>query len=93
MRKPDGFDNVEAIGNSEYKRLPAGGYVARITKVTDTPDRDNVADLLVSYHLQNYVLPLLEEEEVKFDPLDETQVDLSGIVNAPTKSEADDSDD
>ena len=62
-------------------------------KVTDTPDRDNVADLLVSYHLQNYVLPLLEEEEVKFDPLDETQVDLSGIVNAPTKSEADDSDD
>lgn len=40
MRKPDGFDNVEAIGNSEYKRLPAGGYVARITKVTDTPEKN-----------------------------------------------------
>lgn len=62
-------------------------------KVTDAPERANVADLLVSWHLQNYVLPLLQEEEVTFDPLDETQVDLSGIVNAPTQSEADDSDD
>lgn len=40
MRKPDGFDNVEAIGNSEYKRLPAGGYVARITAVEDNPDKN-----------------------------------------------------
>ena len=49
--------------------------------VTDTPERANVADYLVSWHIQQYVLPLLKEEEVKFDPLDETQVDLSGLVN------------
>ncbi len=45
--------------------------------------RSSVADLLVSWHLQEYVLPLMEEEEVSFDPMDESQVDLSGIVNAP----------
>jgi hypothetical protein len=40
MKKPNGFDNVEAIGNTEYKRLPAGGYVARIIKVTDNPEKN-----------------------------------------------------
>ena len=45
------------------------------------PERSDVADLLVSWHIQEYVLPLLKEEEVKFDPLDETQVDLSGLIN------------
>ena len=44
-----------------------------------------VCDLLVSWHIQEYVLPLLKEEEVRFDPFDETQVDLSGIVNAPVQ--------
>ena len=48
----------------------------------EAPERADVADLLVSWHIQEYVLPLLKEEEVKFDPLDETQVDLSGLVNA-----------
>lgn len=42
-----------------------------------------VCDLLVSWHIQEYVLPLLVEVEDPFDPYDETQVDLSGIVNAP----------
>ena len=50
--------------------------------VSDTPLRSDVADLLVSWHIQEYVLPLLAEEEVTFDPMDETQVDLSGIKNA-----------
>ena len=31
-------------------------------------------DLLVSWHVQEYVLPLLKEEEVKFDPYDESKV-------------------
>ena len=42
-----------------------------------------VADLLVSWHIQEYVLPLHVEVEEVFDPYDENQVDLSGIVNAP----------
>ena len=41
-----------------------------------------VTDLLVSWHYQRVVLPSITTTEKKFDPYDETQVDLSGIVNA-----------
>lgn len=46
------------------------------------PVRSSVADLLVSWYIQEYVLPTQVEEEVLFDPMDESQVDLSGIANA-----------
>ena len=41
-----------------------------------------VCDLLVSWHIQTVVLPSITVEESLFDPYDETQIDLSGIVNA-----------
>ena len=41
-----------------------------------------VCDLLVSWHVQQVLLPSLAEEENPFDPLDKTQVDLTGIVHA-----------
>ena len=41
-----------------------------------------VTDLLVSWHYQREVLPTLVQQEKKFDPYDEKQVDLTGIVNA-----------
>lgn len=44
-----------------------------------------LTDLLVSWHIQEFVIPMHQEDEVKFDPMDETQVDLSGIVNAKDK--------
>jgi hypothetical protein len=44
-----------------------------------------VCDLLVSWHIQTIVLPTQIVEETDFEPFDETQVDLSGIVNAPVK--------
>ena len=49
-----------------------------------------VCDLLVNWHYQEVVLPALTGEEKPFDPLDENQVDLSGIVNAkdPEPTEA-----
>ena len=40
----------------------------------------SITDCLVSGYIQEFILPLEVEEEVKFDPLDETQVDLSGLV-------------
>ena len=47
-----------------------------------------VADLLVSWHIQEVVIPSqTEDAESVFDPYDETQVDLSGIVNAKVPSE------
>ena len=41
-----------------------------------------VTNLLVLWYVDSQVLPTVEEEDVRFDPTDETQVDLSGIVNA-----------
>ena len=41
-----------------------------------------VCDLLVNWHIQQVVLPELTITITPFDPYDETQVDLSGIVNA-----------
>ena len=42
----------------------------------------DVCDLLVNWHYKTIVLPSLTVEEKVFDPYDEKQVDLSGIVNA-----------
>ena len=39
-------------------------------------------DLLVSWHIQEVVLPTQIEEEVGFNPLDKTQVDLSDHPDA-----------
>ena len=41
-----------------------------------------VCDLLVNWHIHTVVLPSITVEDSPFDPYDETQVDLSGIVNA-----------
>ena len=43
---------------------------------------NQVCDLLVNWHIQTVVLPSISVEDSHFDPYDENQVDLSGIVNA-----------
>jgi len=40
MKKFDNWDSVEEIGNSASKVLPAGGYVGKITAVTDVPEKE-----------------------------------------------------
>ena len=42
----------------------------------------DACDLLVSWHIQEIVLPAQLKEEEVFDPMDKTQVDLSDIPNA-----------
>lgn len=39
MNPINNWNNIEAQGNEEYKRLVPGGYVCRITKVEDHPDK------------------------------------------------------
>jgi len=53
----------------------------------DAPKRYHVADLLTAWHIQEYVLPYMIEEEALFDPMDETQVDLSGLPHIPKETE------
>ena len=44
---------------------------------------DEVGELLVSWYIQEIILPTQVVEEVIFDPLDETQVDLTGLRGYP----------
>lgn len=60
-----------------------GYYVPDPEAPADGPKRSNVADLLTAWHIQEYVLPTLAEEEALFDPMDENQVDLSGLPHGP----------
>ena len=46
----------------------------------------SATDLFASWYIENYILPLHREEEAPFNPQDPTQVDLTGIVNAPKAS-------
>ena len=57
-------------------------------KVTGDKGGDNsVSDLLVSWHYQEVVLPTITEEDVAFDPKDETQVDLTTTQVPPETEE------
>jgi len=44
----------------------------------------DVADLLASWYIQNFITPLHAGEEDRFDPLDSSQVDLEYIAPEPT---------
>ena len=47
---------------------------------------ENFTDLLVSWHIQEVVIPSQAVEELPFDPMDETQVDLT-VNPTPTETE------
>lgn len=48
---------------------------------------NTIADMLVSWHIQEYVLPAMEEEKVLFDPLDPSQIDLTTTVETVVREE------
>ena len=66
--------SIATATNDAY--LKASGDEAGIASYSD------VCDLLVWWHYQQVFLPSITVEESPFDPMDESQVDLSGIVNA-----------
>ena len=53
------------------------------TEVITFSSYASTADLFASWYIQEYILPVHQEEEAPFDPYDSSQVDLTGIVNAP----------
>ena len=73
-RKSTAATNVANTVNDTY--LKASGEISGVASY------GQVCDLLVNWHIQTVVLPELTIEESPFDPYDESQVDLSGIVNA-----------
>ncbi len=73
-RRSEAASSIATAANDTY--IKVSGDSAGVASY------DEVCDLLVNWHIQQIVLPSLVEEEKRFDPLDESQVDLSGIVNA-----------
>ena len=64
-----------------------GIYNEKVTKLSSArvesdSEYGSITDCLVSGYIQEFIVPLQIEEETKFDPMDESQVDLSGLVNA-----------
>ena len=96
-RVASGVNDLLKHDMDAYSRLFSSRRSETATKVADTAndtylkasgDTAGVAsygavtDLLVSWHYQKEILPTITEQEKKFDPYDENQVDLSGIVHA-----------
>ena len=85
----DDLADVAAYFGEDYMALNERGAIPEEITAKDAPIRfseyENVSDLLVNWYVETFIAPLHVEEETIFDPLDPTQVDLSGLVNAPKK--------
>ena len=96
-RVSDGIGDLLAADMRHYDQFFSSRKNQRATDLADTVNDTylktsgdksgtasygQVCDLLVNWHIQTVVLPSITVEEFHFDPYDESQVDLSGIVNA-----------
>ena len=85
-------DCVAFYGTSDETRHQEHNIRAANTKATVEDDivafsdYASFTDLLASWYIQEYILPLHREEEAPFNPYDTTQVDISGLANAPAAS-------
>ncbi len=75
-KRNDTATQVANTANDTY--LKASGDSAGVASY------GQVCDLLVSWHYQQIILPTITDDVLPFDPYDESQVDLSGNVNANT---------
>ena len=73
----------EAVAENNRAEIPEAA------KNENSPIRfseyENAADLLANWYIQTYIVPQHVEEEKPFNPLDPSQVDLTGLVNAKKK--------
>ncbi len=80
------FNDNTKQGASKLANSVNDTYLKTSGDASGIASYDQVVDLLVSWHIQKIVLPAQQEEaESVFDPYDESQVDLSGIVGALDK--------
>ena len=76
------FDNRVSTTSSDLASSVNDAYLKLSGEEGGSDSYAEVCDLLVNWHIQTVVLPSITVEDSPFDPYDETQVDLSGIVNA-----------
>ena len=79
-----GVSDLLAKDLDQYNRFSGEKDSAptKISGLTEEGARETACDLLVSWYIQEFILPNQVETETKFDPFDESKVDLTGIVNA-----------
>ena len=68
------------FGKTQAQAVTASGVPAG--QGVSVENYDDTSDLLVAWYIQEIYLPSIAITERPFDPMDENQVDLSGIVNA-----------
>ena len=89
---------VNAQANSQVREdvdtwdafvAPAENLAAEKAAKEGLEDTTNseIAELLTRWHYQEVVIPSITEPEVEFDPMDETQVDLTGLPHIPDPTE------
>lgn len=78
------YGKTEASKKQSHNIRTSGDATTEETSLITFSEYSSAADLFASWYIQEYILPLHVEEEAPFDPYDPTQVDLTGIVNAPS---------
>ena len=76
------YTPLQNLKNGESSKLKSDIQVYESYFGGEECINDGFCDVLVVWHIETVILPQMEEEEEAFDPTDENQVDLSGIVNA-----------
>ena len=71
----------EAVATWDEFVAPAEVLAAEKAEKEGLKDTTNaeIAELLAKWYYQEVILPSITEPEVEFDPMDETQVDLTGL--------------
>ena len=60
----------------------AESYGEEFVDIITYSQYEHGSQILTSWYIQEFIVPMHQEEEQPFNPLDPSQVDLSGIVNA-----------
>lgn len=88
LKALEALDAVTGAGATARVKEAESAYVKHDLSLCDAFFGDGetedakACDLLVSWHIQEIVLPSLVEEDELFDPMDKTQVDLSDHPDA-----------
>ena len=77
------YDHAKETRNQEHNLKDINGDNPEdATDVVTFSSYSSSTDLFASWYIQHYILPEHREEEAPFDPLDPTQVDLTGTAAA-----------
>lgn len=74
------YGETEASKKQTHNIRAADQQAKREDSLITFSEYTSAADLFASWYIENYILPLHQEEEAPFDPLDKTQVDLTTTV-------------